>query len=355
MKKKNQRDNNFVSLYKNKYIITGMTILSLILMFQYKYHEVLSVHGNSENAAQSHKLFWARLLFGRTRSRITGEIFKFEIPNTYRLFIFNFLIKFMKINKDEIKYPIESYKSIGDFFTRYIREETRPIGDISDHSIVSPCDSEIVDFGELKSDYLKNIKGVKFNVNTFLGSNFQKKYNDDSTKFYYAIFYLSPRKYHHFHAPFNFKYKIRRHISGELFPVFQGMFKIINNLFNINERVILSGEWKGGNVYYAAISAYNVGNIKIVNDDELTTNNLRTQLSYMGGDINTKVFDNYRHIEIGDEIGEFKMGSSIVVIFENKKDFVWDVEYNQTVVVGQRLGGVGEPVKDKNRVIKIKG
>ncbi|ANQ07383.1 Phosphatidylserine decarboxylase proenzyme [Plasmodium coatneyi] len=352
--KKNGRNNNFFYLYKHKYLITGVTILSFILMFQYKYHEVLSLHNNNENVVQSSKLFWARLLFGRTRSRITGQILKMEIPNTYRLFIFNFLIKYMHINKEEIKYPIESYKSIGDFFSRYIKEEMRPIGDVSDYAIVSPCDSELVDYGELTSEYLENVKGVKFNVNTFLGSKFQKKYNDGSTKFFYAIFYLSPKKYHHFHAPFNFKYNIRRHISGELFPIFQGMFKFINNLFNINERVILSGEWKGGNIYYGAVSAYNVGNIKIINDEELVTNNLRHQLSYMGGDINTKIFDSYKSVEVGEEIGEFRMGSSIVVIFENKNDFTWNVNHNQIVSVGQRLGGVGEPIKEENRFIKIR-
>ncbi|SBS82270.1 phosphatidylserine decarboxylase, putative [Plasmodium ovale] len=346
---------NLLRLYKNKYVITGVTILSFILMLQYKYHEVLSVYEDKINVSQSSKLFWTRLLFGRTRSRITGEIFKIEIPHPYRLFVYNSIIKYMKINKEEIKYPIESYKSIGDFFSRYIKEETRPIGDISEYSIVSPCDSEVIDFGELKSDYLENVKGIKFRVKTFLGSNFYKKYNDNSTKMYYAIFYLSPKKYHHFHAPFNFKYNIRRHISGELFPLFRGMFKIINNLFDINERVILSGEWKGGNVYYAAISAYNVGNIKIINDDDLLTNNLRSQLTYMGGDVDTKIFDNYKNVEVGDEIGEFRMGSSIIVIFENKNDFMWNIKPNQTVSVGERLGGIEEVNTSEKKFIKIRG
>ncbi|CRG96826.1 phosphatidylserine decarboxylase, putative [Plasmodium gallinaceum] len=353
MKKKRNNVNTY-GLYKRKYIITGVTLLSFILMFQYKYHEVLSVYDDQINVKQSSKLFWTRLIFGRTRSRITGKIFNIEIPSSYRLLVYNSLIKYMNINKDEIKYPIESYRSISDFFSRYIREETRPIEDLSDYSIVSPCDSEIIDFGELKTDYLENIKGLKFNVKNFLGSNLKKKYNDDSTKFYYVIFYLSPRKYHHFHAPFNFKYKIRRHISGELFPVFQGMFKFINNLFDINERVILTGEWKGGNVYYAAVSAYNVGNIKIINDDDLLTNNLRTQLSYMGGDIDTKIYDNYKDLEVGDEIGEFKMGSSIILIFENKSDFLWNIKHNQNVCVGQRIGGINEIIESKDRFIKIR-
>ncbi|KAI4839509.1 phosphatidylserine decarboxylase [Plasmodium brasilianum] len=352
--KRNRNDFRQFSLYKNKYIITGVTILSFLLMFQYKYHEVLTVYEDNVKFTQSCKLFLARLLFGRTRSRIAGKIFKIQIPQTYRLYVYNSLINYMNINKDEIKYPIESYKSLGDFFSRYIREETRPIGDVSEYSVVSPCDSEVVDFGELKSDYLENVKGIKFHVKTFLGANFEKKYKDGNTRFYYAIFYLNPKKYHHFHAPFNFKYKVRRHISGELFPLFQGMFKIINNLFNINERVILSGEWTGGNMYYAAISAYNVGNIKIINDEELLTNNLRTQLSYMGGDIDTKIFDNYKNFEVGDEIGEFKLGSSIIVIFENKSDFMWSIKPNQVVSVGERVGGINEIEQPKNMFIKIR-
>ncbi|CRG99490.1 phosphatidylserine decarboxylase, putative [Plasmodium relictum] len=352
--KKKRNDINTFSLCKKKYIITGVTLLSFIIMFQYKYHEVLSIYDDKINVKQSSKLFWSRLLFGRTRSRITGKILNIEIPSSYRLLVYNSLIKYMHINRDEIKYPIESYRSIADFFSRYIREETRPIEDISDYSIASPCDSEIVDFGELKTDYLENIKGLKFNIKKFLGSNFQKKYNDDSTKFYYVIFYLSPRQYHHFHAPFNFKYKIRRHISGELFPVFKGMFKFINNLFDINERVILAGEWKGGNVYYAAVSAYNVGNIKIVNDNDLLTNNLRTQLSYMGGDIDTKIYDNYKNLEIGDELGEFKMGSSIVLIFENKSDFLWNIKHNQNISVGQRIGGINNTVESTDRFIRYR-
>lgn len=351
--RKGKSPSSFFSLHK-KYLLTGVTILSFIFMFQYKYHEVLTVYEDKTNVQQSSRLFWTRLLFGRTRSRITGRIFNIEIPHSYRLYVYNFFIKYLNINKEEIKYPIESYKSLGDFFSRYIREDTRPIGDLNEYSIVSPCDSEIVDFGELTSNYLNNVKGIKFNIKTFLGSDMIKKYNDDSTSFYYAIFYLSPKKYHHFHAPFNFKYKIRRHISGEVFPVFQGMFKIINNLFDINERVILSGEWKGGHVYYAAISAYNVGNIKIVNDEDLLTNNLRTQLSYMGGDINTKIYDHYKDLEIGDEVGEFKVGSSIIVIFENKKNFKWNVKPNQQISVGERIGGVDQPKQPKNKFIKIR-
>ncbi|KEG01894.1 phosphatidylserine decarboxylase [Plasmodium vinckei vinckei] len=349
----NKNKGKFSTVFRSKYMITSITLFSIILMFQYKYHEVLSVYNNDITVHQSSKLYLARLLFGRTRSRITGRLLDIEIPHGYRLFIYNLLIKYMSINKNEIKYPIESYKSISELFSRYIREETRPIEDISEYSIISPCDSEIVDFGELNQN-LNNVKGINFNVETFLGVNLQKKYNDDTTKFYYAIFYLSPKKYHHFHAPFDFAYNMRRHISGEVFPLFKGMFKFINNIFNINERVILGGEWKGGKVYYAAISAYNVGNIKIVNDDELITNNLRTQLSYIGGDIDTKFYETHKKVEIGDEVGEFKLGSSIILIFENKKDFVWDVKENQSVSVGQRIGGINMPVPPKNKVIKIK-
>ncbi|VWU51129.1 phosphatidylserine decarboxylase [Hepatocystis sp. ex Piliocolobus tephrosceles] len=353
--KKEKDGNKYTQFYKNKYLITGVTMLSILFIFQYKYHEALSVNNNQTSVLYSSKLFWARLLFGRTRSRITGRIMYTEIPTPLRLFLFNSIIKTMGINKEEIKYPLESYKSLGDFFSRYIREETREIKNVSEHSLVSPCDGTITYFGELNSDYIGNVKGLKFEINKFLGSTkFEKKHNDDSTKFYYAILYLSPKEYHHFHAPFNFKYNIRRHISGELFPVFNGMFKIINNLFNINERVVLSGEWKGGNVYYVAVSAFNVGHIRIINDNDLMTNNYRAHLVYMGGDINTKNYENYNTVEIGDEIGEFRLGSSIVLIFEHKKDFKWDVISNQKVFVGQKLGDLANSTGSETKFIKIR-
>lgn len=321
-----------------KFILTGVTILSCLLMFHYKYYEIVKVNSEEIDAKQSSKLFWTRLLFGRTRSKLTGKIMNMYVPPSLRSTVLNVVIKILKINKDEIKYPLESFRSISDLFSRYIREDYRPIDPIGQYSVVSPCDSVITDFGSVNSNYIHNVKGLKLNIRHFLGGDLKKKYTDGSTEFYYIIFYLDPKSYHHFHAPVDFKCNSRRHISGEMFPIFPKMLKFLNNLFDINERVVLSGEWAGGNMFLTAVSAYNVGNIKIVGDNILKTNQSMRHLSYLGGEIDTAYCKDICTFKIGEEVGEFKLGSSIVLIFENKKGFQWDVTADQQINVGQRVG-----------------
>lgn len=338
-----------------KVLITGFTLLSCIFMLNYKYWEILKLNNDMIDKKNSSKLFWTRLLFGRTRSRVTGKILEMHIPPYWRSSVFNIAIKALKINKDEIKYPIESFKSIADLFSRYIREEARPIDDVGTHSIVSPCDCVVSDFGEVNGSYIHNIKGLQFHIKEFLGEKIKKKHSEGSTKFFYVNLYLSPSMYHHFHSPSNFTCKLRRHISGETFPVFPRMLKFINNLFDINERVVLFGEWAGGNMFYVAVSAYNVGNIKIASDTELKTNKPRTQLSYLGGDVDTKFYEPNVEYNIGEEIGEFKLGSTIVLIFENSNNFKWDIKQNQKILVGQRIGRVaGENLMVMNKFITQK-
>lgn len=338
-----------------KLILTSVTILSCLLMFQYKYYEILKVNSEEIDSKQSSKLFWTRLLFGRTRSKLAGKVLDIYVPPSWRSTVFNAIIKVLKINKNEIKYPLKSFRSISDLFSRYIREEYRPIDPIGTHSIVSPCDSVITDFGVIKSNYIHNVKGLKMNIKFFLGGDLKKKYTDGSTEFYYIIFYLDPKSYHHFHAPADFTCKTRRHISGEIFPVFPRMLKFLNNIFDINERVVLSGEWAGGNMYLTAVSAYNVGNIKIIGDKNLVTNQPLKQLSYLGGDIDTAYCKDVCKFKTGEEMGEFKLGSSIVLIFENKKDFQWGVTINQQINVGQRVGKtVNEQLKSLGINIKFR-
>lgn len=40
----------------------------------------------------------------------------------------------------------------------------------------------------------------------------------------------------------------------------------------------------------------------------------------------------------GDHIGQFKLGSSVVLIFEAPEDFQFEVEPGQVIKYGQRLG-----------------
>ena len=54
--------------------------------------------------------------------------------------------------------------------------------------------------------------------------------------------------------------------SGELLSVNPGIARWIQGLFNLNERVVYTGQWEHGFFSYTAVGATNVGSIKIYCD-----------------------------------------------------------------------------------------
>jgi phosphatidylserine decarboxylase len=57
---------------------------------------------------------------------------------------------------DEMRDPLESYKNLGEFFTRHLKEGVRPMGD----GMVSPVDGRVLIFGEIKDAQVEQIKGT---------------------------------------------------------------------------------------------------------------------------------------------------------------------------------------------------
>ena len=82
------------------------------------------------------------------------------------------------------------------------------------------------------------------------------------------------------------------------------------------------------------MGATNVGSITLRFDDDLATNTTRDA----PGQRRDRAFANLA-LERGDEVGFFRMGSTIVMVFETDPGFAFDVLPGQTVKLGQRLGG----------------
>lgn len=196
-------------------------------------------------------------------------------------------------------------------------------------------------------------------------------------KLYYVVVYLAPGDYHRFHSPANWVCTARRHFAGELYSVSPYVQRILPGLFTLNERVVLLGRWKYGFFSYTAVGATNVGSVVINFDKELRTNSLTTDTEadrqaeaaaargepYSGFseahyDNASKVLGGHA-LRRGEEMGGFKLGSSIVLVFEApagrrassldeggaeaggvKGGFRWAVERDQKVKVGQALGYV---------------
>ncbi|CAJ2508259.1 Uu.00g094450.m01.CDS01 [Anthostomella pinea] len=193
---------------------------------------------------------------------------------------------------------------------------------------------------------------------------------DNRTALYYAVVYLAPGDYHRFHSPANWVVERRRHFAGELYSVSPYLQRTLPGLFTLNERVVLLGRWRWGFFSYVPVGATNVGSIQVKFDRELRTNSLLTdtaadraaeeasargepfsgfaEATYAGA---SAVLGGHA-LRRGDEMGGFKLGSTIVLVFEApladgqpgdaERGFHWAVEKGQTVKMGQALGYVEE-------------
>ncbi|KAI1180837.1 phosphatidylserine decarboxylase [Nemania sp. FL0916] len=190
---------------------------------------------------------------------------------------------------------------------------------------------------------------------------------DNKTSLYYAVVYLAPGDYHRFHSPANWVVERRRHFAGELYSVSPYLQRTLPGLFTLNERVVLLGRWRWGFFSYIPVGATNVGSIMVNFDRELRTNSLLTdtaadraaeQASSRGEPYSGFAEATYSDassvlgghaLRRGDEMGGFKLGSTIVLVFEapsadqaagGKRGFTWAVEKGQKIKMGQALGHV---------------
>lgn len=202
---------------------------------------------------------------------------------------------------------------------------------------------------------------------------------------YFAVIYLAPGDYHRFHSPVNWVATLRRHFIGELFSVAPFFQKTLQGLFVLNERVALLGYWKHGFFSMVPVGATNVGSIVVNFDKYLKTNDIyehevylkppSAELSASKSDYddapetdvetlsssssswwkaerkrlkkNTVYEATYSKasrllggypLAKGQEVGGFKLGSTVVLVFEAPDNFKFDILVGQKVKMGQSLG-----------------
>lgn len=118
------------------------------------------------------------------------------------------------------------------------------------------------------------------------------------------------------------------------------------NLFSLNERVVYVGEWAGGFMAYAAVGATNVGSIRVYCDRELATNTIHWPETAHWKEANLGC----ARIGKGELFGEFRLGSTIVLLFEAPRDFQFRLQIGQTIKVGQALSALS--IESDERQVK---
>ncbi|XP_006640159.3 phosphatidylserine decarboxylase proenzyme, mitochondrial isoform X1 [Lepisosteus oculatus] len=292
----------------------------------------------------------------RLLSRAWGRLNQVELPTwlrkpVYSLYIWTFGVDMKEAAVEDLHH----YRNLSEFFRRKLKPQARPVCD--SHCVISPSDGKILHFGRVKNCEVEQVKGVTYSLETFLGPHTwgdglpPNRNEEDSSSFqdvlvtkegnqlYHCVIYLAPGDYHCFHSPTDWRVAHRRHFPGSLMSVNPGVARWIKELFCHNERVVLSGEWTHGFFSLTAVGATNVGSIRIYFDKDLHTNSPR----YSKGSFNdfSYVSNNNRegvYMRKGEHLGEFNLGSTIVLLFEAPKDFTFSLKAGQKIRFGEALG-----------------
>lgn len=237
-------------------------------------------------------------------SQYFGGFAKTQFPSFIQKIINSTYVKFLGLDMSEFRNP-KFYKSLNDLFTRELAIP-RQI-DKTENSFISPTDSFITQAGKLDKELLLQIKGMEYSVEEMLtyhcADNFNRVNNGE-----YMNFYLSPKDYHRYHAPIDFKIQRLIHVPGKLYPV---NLKYLNkqiDLFIENERVILECIHNEKLFYMVFVGALNVGQMVFTFEPKVETNSeIRDIQIYEYEDLN---------VQKGDCLGYFKMGSTVVMVWE---------------------------------------
>jgi len=242
-------------------------------------------------------------------------------------------IKAFNINMDEaLTSNLDDYKNFNAFFTRELKSGVRPI-DIAADSIASPADGAISQAGNINKNKILQAKGIDYTAERLLG-------NDEDAKRYYegnfATIYLSPRDYHRVHIPLAGKLLRTRYIPGALFSVNDITAQALPGLFTRNERLVCEFESEDTGTFAVIF----VGAILVAGIETVWSG---FEAPGPGAVRDTDFSDQALNFLKGDEIGRFKFGSTVILLFQNQvANWEDSIHANAVVQMGQKLGSVNK-------------
>jgi phosphatidylserine decarboxylase len=236
-------------------------------------------------------------------SRLTGRLSELRLPPPLLRPLLRGYVRAFGVEMDEARLPLEAYPTFNAFFTRRLREDSRPV--CTEAGVVTaPCDARLSAIGAVPADgRLEAVKGRAYSIEALLGSA------EDARPFrvgVHATLYLSPAMYHRVHSPVDGFVRAWRYVPGRLFPVGPAGVRSVPGLFTRNERVAVFCETRG-NVPAAVVlvGAANVGRISLAFTDLLTNR---------GAAAVRREPERPVSLARGADLGAFNLGSTVVLL-----------------------------------------
>ncbi|CAA2929230.1 archaetidylserine decarboxylase [Arsenophonus endosymbiont of Bemisia tabaci] len=239
--------------------------------------------------------------------------------------------KFYKVDMAEAKESeFSAYSTFNEFFTRPLKQNIRPIV-AGSNQLALPADGVISQLGLIMDDQILQAKDHFYSLAALLAGNYilAKEFRNGL----FVTTYLSPGDYHRVHMFCDGLLTEMIYVPGDLFSVNQLTATNIPNLFARNERLICIFETAFGKIAQILIGATIVGSIDTswcgcVNNQR---EGIIKRWTYPEKDKTGAVY-----LKKGEEMGKFKLGSTVINLFESNH-----IKLNSTLEQGS-VTRVGE-------------
>jgi len=262
-------------------------------------------------------------------SRLMSKLTHSENKCLKNLFIKQ-IIRHYGVNMNEAAEPdINAYKSFNHFFTRELKPGIRPLSN-EINAIACPADGAVSQAGNITDGKIFQAKGKSFSAFDLLGGSLERAEPFNNGLF--TTIYLSPKDYHRLHMPLTGTLREMVHIPGRLFSVNTATTNSVPGLFARNERVCCIFDTEAGPMALVLVGAIFVSSIETVWHGVVTPPTIHSvQIWHYD--------ENAPALNIGQEMGRFNMGSTIIVLF-GKDKAQWETGFkaDKIVKLGELIG-----------------
>lgn len=267
-----------------------------------------------------------------TVARGMGIFSRISLPSFLHRALVRWFVGKYKVDLSECQGTIDDFPSLARFFIRELKPGVRPI-DPAPTALVSPVDGHAATFGKVENGRFYQSEDRHGTVANLLGGALVGGGIPelDPARFEggaYAVIYLSPQDYHRVHSPREGKLTSIRYLPGRLWPVFPAATRRIDNLFDLNERMVFQLETDAGTLVLAMIGAFGVGRMASPHTEIITNTGGAASEERTAIDISR-----------GQELGRFEMGSTVVLLAEPGR-LSWALERGQVTRLGRPIGAL---------------
>ncbi|MDN3379000.1 MULTISPECIES: archaetidylserine decarboxylase [unclassified Pseudoalteromonas] len=269
-------------------------------------------------------------------SRMVGKLAAARLGGL-TTWLIKLFIKQYKIDMSEAQYSDPAhYKTFNEFFTRPLKKGVRPLNAEAD-IIAHPVDGAISQLGAIVDGQLIQAKGHDYSLQALLGGSEQ-----DTAPFLggeFATIYLAPKDYHRIHMPIDGTLSKMIYVPGDLFSVNPLTAQNVPNLFARNERVVAIFDTEIGPLAMVLVGATIVASIETVWAGTVTPPAGKDVFSWNY----PTTGDNAITLKKGEEMGRFKLGSTVILAWgANQAEILADQQPETVTRMGTPFAKITE-------------